>query len=118
MEIAENIEKKSNKKIASGAILGYTSLAISILSGLFFTPWIKQSVGVELYGIYTLALSILNLFLIDFGLSNVINSKVSKYRSEGKIKDEEKFLSATLKIYLFLDFLIGSKDVSSSSYAK
>lgn len=106
MEIAENIEKKSNKKIAIGAILGYTSLAISILSGLFFTPWIKQSVGVELYGIYTLALSILNLFLIDFGLSNVINSKVSKYRSEGKIKDEEKFLSATLKIYLFLDFLI------------
>lgn len=99
-------EKQSNKKIAVGTALGYVALAVSVLSGLFFTPWIKQNVGNAMYGIYTLAQSVVNLFLLDFGLSNAINAFVSKYRAENRISDERRFLSASLKIYLFLDIVL------------
>ncbi len=94
------------KKILWGAILGYVALGVSILSSLFFTPWIKNEIGIGLYGIYTLAISILNLFLLDFGLSSTINAYVSRFRAQGKIADEDRFLSATLKLYLFIDALI------------
>ena len=94
------------KKVMWGAILGYVALGVSILSGLFFTPWIKKEVGVELYGIYTLAISILNLFLLDFGLSSAINAYVSRFRAQKKMADEERFLSASLKLYLLIDALI------------
>lgn len=102
----ESVEKTSNRKIAAGTILGYIALALSVLSSLFFTPWIKESIGNSMYGIYTLALSVINLFLIDFGLGNSINAYVSKYRANGDIKNEDRFLTATLKIYLLLDFVI------------
>ena len=102
----ESVEKTSNRKIAAGTILGYIALALSVLSSLFFTPWIKESIGNSMYGIYTLALSVINLFLIDFGLGNSINAYVSKYRANGDIKNEDRFLAATLKIYLLLDFVI------------
>ena len=100
----ENASPK--KKILWGAVLGYVALGVSILSSLFFTPWIKNEIGIELYGIYTLAISILNLFLLDFGLSSTINAYVSRFRAQGKIADEDRFLSATLKLYLFIDVLI------------
>lgn len=106
MNNREIIEKQSNKKIVLGTVLGYVALGISVLSGLFFTRWIKDSLGTSMYGIYTLAQSIVNLFLLDFGLSNSINAFVSRYRAEGKIKDEEAFLTATLKIYLCLDAIL------------
>ena len=102
----EEIEKRATKKIAIGTVLGYAALILSVISGIFFTPWIKRSIGNSMYGIYTLALSIINLFLIDFGLSNSINAFLSKYRAEGNIKDESRFLTATLKIYLILDLIL------------
>ena len=104
--VKQNVEKAANRKIAAGTILGYAALIVSILSGLFFTPWIKRTIGNEMYGIYTLAQSIMNLFLMDFGLSTSMNAYLSKYRAEGNIRDESRFLSATLKIYLFLDLLM------------
>ena len=104
--VKQNVEKAANRKIAAGTILGYAALTVSILSGLFFTPWIKRTIGNEMYGIYTLAQSIMNLFLMDFGLSTSMNAYLSKYRAEGNIRDESRFLSATLKIYLFLDLLM------------
>lgn len=106
MSANQAVEKRSNKKIAIGTILGYVALGLSVISGLFFTPWIKENVGNSMYGIYTLGQSVINLFLLDFGLSNSINAYLSKYRAEGKIDDESRFLTTTLKMYLFIDFLL------------
>lgn len=106
LDEGENIERISTKKIALGTIFGYAALILSVVSGIFFTPWIKKSIGNSMYGIYTLAISIINLFLMDFGLGNSINAYLSKYRAEGNIKDEKSFLTATLKIFLLLDLVL------------
>lgn len=103
---ANDVEKQSTKKIALGTVLGYLALLLSIASGLLFTPLIKRNLGTSMYGIYTLALSIINLFLVDFGLSTSVNAYISKYRANGQIEDENRFLTATLKIYLFLDIVL------------
>lgn len=106
MSANQAVEKRSNKKIVIGTILGYVALGLSVVSGFFFTPWIKENVGNSMYGIYTLGQSVINLFLLDFGLSNSINAYLSKYRAEGKMDDESRFLTTTLKMYLFIDFLL------------
>lgn len=106
MSANKSIETLSNKKIAAGTVLGYVALLLSIVSGLFFTPWIKENVGNSMYGVYTLAQSVINLFLLDFGLSNSTNAYISKFRAEGKIEDENRFLTTTIKMYLFIDFLL------------
>ena len=100
------VEKQSNKKIAAGTILGYFGLGLSIISGLFFTPWIKENIGNSMYGLYTLGQSVINLFLLDFGLSNSVNAYLSKYRAEGNIDDENHFLTTALKMYLFIDLVL------------
>ena len=103
----EKIERDSSKNIRIGTILGYFSLALSIVSGLLYTPWIKNTIGKDSYGLYTLTTSLVNLFLIDFGLSATINTFLAKYRA---VKDENgisNFLALAYKLFFFIDaFLV------------
>ena len=71
-------EQKSSKSIGWGTVLGYIGLALSIVSGLLFTPWIKEAIGKSDYGIYTLSTSLVNIFLLDFGLSATANTFLAR----------------------------------------
>lgn len=101
------VEQHSNKNIKKGTIIGYFSLVINILSGFIFVPLIIQQIGNQ-YGLFSLATSIINLFLLDFGLSQTANTFLTKYRTEGKNKEINDITGIFYKIYLFLDaiFLI------------
>ena len=100
------IEKKANRSITIGTILGYISLALSILSGLFFTPWIKQAIGKSNYGLYTLSTSLVNLFLIDFGLSATANTFLAKYRAKNDQESISNFLAVIYRLYLIVDLFV------------
>ena len=69
----------SKKQIALGAIMSYISIGINIVTGLVFTPWMIHSIGKENYGLFTLALSVISLFVFDFGLSSAITRFLSIY---------------------------------------
>ena len=99
----ERIEHKSKKNIAIGTILGYVAILISVFYGLFLTPIIIKAVGEENYGIYGLSTSIINLFLMDFGLGQTISTKLAKLRANNDKVGVERFLSGIFKIYLFAD---------------
>lgn len=99
----EKIEHKSKKNIALGTILGYVAIAISIVYGLFLTPMIIQHVGDENYGIYGLSTSVINLFLMDFGLGQTISTKLAKLRANNDKVGVERFLSGIFKFYLIAD---------------
>ena len=62
----------SNKQIKIGAILSYLGIGLSILSALIYSPWMLSKIGSSDYGLYTLASSLINLFLIDFGISETV----------------------------------------------
>ena len=93
-------------QVKVGAILSYLSIALNIGAGLVYTPWMIDQIGKSDYGLYTLANSIITLFLIDFGLSASVSRFVAKYRVEGDQEKIESFLATIYKLYLLIDFII------------
>ena len=96
------------KQIAFGALLSYFSIALNIIAGLIYTPWMVAQIGQSNYGIYTLANSIIGLFIIDFGLSSATARFMSKYIADGEYGKAQDFLNAIYKLYLLIDAVIFS----------
>lgn len=95
-----------NKQIKWGAVLSYLAIAVNIVSGLVFTPWMVDTIGQSQYGLYTLANSLITLFLVDFGLSSATSRYLSKYRAEGNLEAAEQFMGAVYKLYFIIDAII------------
>ena len=91
----------SKKQIALGAIMSYISIGINIVTGLVFTPWMIHSIGKENYGLFTLALSVISLFVFDFGLSSAITRFLSIYIADGKKEKIEQCLGLVLRIFFY-----------------
>ena len=102
-----NIEVHSNKNIKIGALIGYISLALNIASGFLFVPLILKQIGSQ-YGLFSLATSIINIFLIDFGLSYTANVFLAKYKTEGDSKKTTDTLGLIYKIYFILDAIFAA----------
>jgi O-antigen/teichoic acid export membrane protein len=112
----DNIEQKNNdteitnahskKNILAGTVIGYITFALSIISGLVYTPWIISSIGKSNYGLYTLSSSLIGLFLLDFGLSATANTYFSKLRAKGDKEGIEKLAGVFYKLYLIMDVAI------------
>lgn len=96
----------SSKQIRSGAILSYLSIALNIIAGLLYTPWMVREIGQSQYGLYTLANSVITLFLVDFGLGSATSRYVSKYHAEGNEEKVNNFLGVIYKLYLIIDAAI------------
>ncbi len=90
----------------TGALLSYLSIALNILAGLLYTPWMIRQIGQSDYGIYTLANSVVTLFMIDFGLSAAASRFVAKYRAEGDMPRLESFISVLYKLYFLVDAIL------------
>lgn len=86
--------------------MSYISLCITILLGVIYTPWMIRSIGVPDYGLYVLAMSVINIFLFDFGLGSAVQRFVSKYLAEGSSDKVNKFLSVTYRLYIIADIVI------------
>ncbi|WP_334058726.1 polysaccharide biosynthesis C-terminal domain-containing protein [Polaribacter sp. P097] len=93
-------------QIKAGAIMSYISLFITILIGIIYTPWMISSIGKPDYGLYVLAMSVINIFVFDFGLGNAVQRFVSKYLAEGRLDKVNQFLSVTYKLYIIADVII------------
>ena len=86
------VEKmNSNTQIKAGAFLSYLSIGINMITGIIYTPWIIGQIGKSDYGLYTLALSLITLFLVDFGLSAAASRFLSKYVAEGNHQKANDF---------------------------
>ena len=96
----------SSKQIKFGAVLSYVAIAFNIISGLLYTPWMVETIGQSQYGLYTLANSLITMFLVDFGLSSATSRYLSKYNAEGDREGAERFLGAVYKLYLIIDAVI------------
>lgn len=96
----------SINQIKKGAMISYLAIGVSLLSGLFYTPWMVGQIGVNDYGLYTLATSLISIFLIDFGISEAVSRFISKYNAEGDQKKVNDFLGLVYKLYIFIDLII------------
>lgn len=88
-----------SSQIKKGAVLSYAGVVFNAIAGLLYTPWMIDSIGASNYGLYTLAISVINFFLLDFGLGDAVSRFLSKYYAEGQEDLANSFLGIAYRIY-------------------
>ena len=96
----------ANKEIKAGAVVSYLSLLVDLVLALFYTPYLISILGESQFGIYSLAMSIVTFFVMDFGIGASVTRFLALYRSKGDFKSIENFLGITLKIYFIIDLVL------------
>ena len=96
----------STRQIKLGAVISYLSIAINMIAGLLYTPWMIRIIGKGDYGLYTLAMSVISLFVFDFGLGVSINRFLSKYLAEGRQDKANQCLGMVYKLYFYIDIVL------------
>ncbi|MBM6774916.1 hypothetical protein [Olsenella profusa] len=89
-------------QLKAGAAISYAAVAFNTLAGLLYTPWMISCIGSDDYGLYTLAISVVNFFLLDFGLGDAVSRFMSKYYAEGRDELVAGFLGIVFKVYLII----------------
>ena len=100
------MEFSNRQQIQIGAVLSYVGIAIYILVGLLYTPWMIHTIGKDDFGLYTLANSIIALFVFDFGISTAIQRFVAKYLAESNSDKVNNCISIVSKLYIYIDVII------------
>lgn len=103
MFVEMNEEKQQLKY---GAIISYIAIFINTATALVYIPWMARKLGKSDYGLYTLAFSFVNFFLVDFGLSAAVSRFVAKYRAEHDEQSANKLVGTVTKMYLAIDVLL------------
>lgn len=93
-------------QIKTGALLSYVTIGINILIGLLYTPWMLHSIGRNNFGLYTLAMSVISLFVFDFGLSSAVTRFIAKYLAEGRQDKANDCLGLVYKLYIGIDLVL------------
>lgn len=92
--------------IRKGAIISYVSIILNIAVSFFYTPWMIRQIGMTDYGLYSLILSFISYFLLDFGLQQAVQRFIAKYRAENNKDKVGKLVGLTSRIYLIIDAVI------------
>lgn len=96
----------SSRQLKLGAIMSYLAIFINIATGLLYTPWMIHSIGRENFGLYTLAMSVISLFVFDFGLSSAVTRFIAKYLAEGRQDKANDCLGLVYRLYFIIDVVI------------
>lgn len=94
-----NIESQSNRQIVLGGLISYGIIGLNVLLGLIYTPWILRTVGSSQYGLYTLASSLIALFLMDFGMSAAVTRFIAVYRAKDDKLGINQVFTIVVKLY-------------------
>ena len=97
---------KVHRQIAIGALLSYGAIAFNIIAGLLYTPWMIRTIGDDHYALYTLALSVINIFLMDFGVGAAVSRFLAKYYAEKRYEEANRFMGIVYKVFLVISAAI------------
>lgn len=98
---------KGINQLKYSVLISYGSIIFSILAGLFYTPWMISQIGKDNYGLYSLVSVFLSYFLLDFGISSVISTYVSKSRAANDFDKLKNIVGVCYKAFFIITALIG-----------
>lgn len=88
-------------QLKAGALLSYVSIALNMVIGLLYTPYMLRMLGQSEYGLYSLAASLIAyLTVLDLGFGNAIVRYTAKFRAEGKTNEQEKMFGMFFLLYI------------------
>lgn len=96
----------ATSQIKAASAISYATVAFNMIAGLLYTPWMVSCIGSNDYALYSLALSIINFFVMDFGLSDSVTRFLSKYYAEGNEGLVPVFLGVVYKAFFVLDLVV------------
>lgn len=105
--MSDKSEMDSSKQLKIGAVMAYITIAVNMLIGLVYTPWMVNNIGQSNYGLYTLSTSLISMLVIDFGLSAAVTRFLSKYNAIGDQTGINNMLGLIYKLFIFIDAIIG-----------
>lgn len=94
-------------QVKIGAILSYGAIAFNLIAGLLYTPWMVSVIGDNQYGLYTLAISVVTIFLNDFGIGSAVSRFLSKYLATNDYEKASSFLGLSYQIFTLLAVAMG-----------
>lgn len=95
-----------NKQFTVGAMLSYGAIVFNIISGLLYTPWMIKTIGNDQYALYTLAMSIINIFLLDFGIGSAVTKFLSNYYARDQHEEANLFMGIVYKVFIAISVTI------------
>ena len=96
----------SNKQIKIGAVISYITIFFNLIITLLYTPWMVGQIGKSDYALYTLATSLISVFLVDFGIGASVARFLAKYKAENRNNEIPVFLGIVYKLFLIIAFFI------------
>lgn len=89
-----------------GVAISYITLAFNIVVGMVYTPFMISKLGDGLYGIYSLANSLISFVaLLDLGFGQTLVRYISQARVTGNREEEHKLNGFFLKLYFFISLI-------------
>ena len=89
----------SSRELKLGALLSYATIALNLMAGLLYTPWMVKTIGQSDYALYVLASTLIGFVAMDFGLGSAVTKFLAQYRASGDEAGERRFLGVALKIF-------------------
>ena len=100
-----NREKRPSLLI--NALSNWAALAITVLVGLFLTPYIISHLGKTGYGIWILISSIIGYYgILDLGVTSAITRYVARYAGQKDYKSLSKTVSTSLIMFCVIGFIV------------
>lgn len=96
----------NRRQIKNGALISYVAIVVNIFATLLYTPWMVSKIGTSHYGLYTLAISLISIFLMDFGIGGVVTRYVSKFKVANDITNINNLLGLVFKLFIVIDIVI------------
>jgi len=88
------------------SLISYFNIAFYIVTGLFYTPLLVKTLGLSDYAIFSLVVSLVGYFSIDFGVGTAQTRYIAKLLAEGRRQKIYDLLGITNKIFSLIDFII------------
>lgn len=91
----------SVNQLKTGAFLSYVSIALNMVIGLLYTPYMLHMLGQSEFGLYSLAVSLIAyLTVLDLGFGNAIVRYTAKFQAEGKNDELEQMFGMFFLLYI------------------
>ena len=93
-------------QIKAGATLNYVIIALNIILGLLYTPYMLRMLGQNEYGLYSLVAStIAYLTILDFGFGNAIVRYTARFRAQAREMEQYQMFGMFIIIYSIIGII-------------
>lgn len=88
------------RQLKAGAVLNYAIILLNNVIGLVYTPYMLRMLGESEFGIYSMMASVIAyLTVLDFGFANAVVRYTSKFRSQGREREQYEMFGMFIVIY-------------------